>query len=1297
MSDATARQPTGLRSYKWSYAYKTSAVTGDGRQVDILYDFYIPALKRAVRYDRMAGYFRSTSLAAASQGFSAFVGRNGHMRLIVGADMEPDDVLAILKGDTAHLTQQLNKELDGRPGWPKDVAHGVELLAWMVAHGYLEVRVAFRVHGKNGDPIAFNSMQDGYVHEKWAVFADEHNNRLYVSGSLNESKTALTLNAENIDVHCDWWGEREQQRIADAENDFNAIWNNHNPFLRVMPLPEAVQKKLIAMSESVMLPTEIDGSSAAPREVTPPSTLERLQFAMLKDGPRLPRGRYVGIETAPIAPWPHQAVVARRLVETWPYNHLLCDEVGLGKTIEAGLAIRALHLSGLVKRVLITAPRSLTRQWQREMATKFLLSFGRALSGPGIRHHYEFPFEEEQSSPSLYSPNLAIVSTGLLSRQERLADLNAAPKFDVVLVDEAHYARRKNPTRGTRVHPQYGNLFRAVEGHLASKARSLWLATATPMQLDAVEVSDLLQLTNRVGAFQFDPTLMQQYYEILGTLVHDGSPTVSQWEFLRRAVTAVQRQDPLLWQFVDLAVIDGRIRMAVRQWLEQGRVPRGPDLKSMLRLVFAASPLSRTMLRHTRPLLEIYRERGQLGANLATRKILPVPKIVLNNLEKKAYEELEEYCDDLVEQIAAHSDNENKNTVGFMLSFLRLRFASSLFAIRETLRRRREKVEATLSHLLGDDDAASQDFEAWQSDEDDEEDREAVTSILKNRTPEDLEWEKERLGKMLLTLEDVSGASSKMQVLFGVLEKRRIPGTGRVRQTVIFTRFFDTLTDIVDRLHQVDDRLLIGTYSGQGGQYTDPQAHRLVGVERDEVKHRFLRDEIDVLVCTDAAAEGLNLQTADLLINFDLPWNPMKVEQRIGRIDRIGQKHEEIFVLNLCYADSAEQKVYDRLLTRLVQAGSIVGTQQISMLPVTMEEFDELAAGKLDEHELERRAKERIALFRQRTASMEIPPRDLYEIYSRLAADSSSRPSPVTLDSLWTALAHSRYLRDLGCLVNADQQLFTIRGVNEAPDKTVLTNDRNLYETGVVGLEGRLHFASYGGAVFDAVVRQVTSFSLPSCIRRLVGTVEGVDAELVGYAVAAVDDDGTRTIRLLTSLDDALNVRVDEGAELVEEEIAPLQRQLNDLAAKEFAPALMADRFARINRRAGHAQVALDYLVVGGLIEFRRSMVKDGDLFWQVAKDLETLLEERDQISVAGLPADSVRRISDLLLFETKVPTIGNEASLTASTPLLRAAFDAGCRVADSLKEKKAELRTDAVLARLRREIERELAEAVKG
>ena len=141
----------GLSGYEWEIDYRTSAITLDRRPVDILHDFYIPALRRSVGYDRMAGYFSSSFLAAASQGFSSFVGRTGHLRLVVGASLAAQDVEAILKGDEERLTSRLDESLGDPGAWPEDVERGVDLLTWMVAHRYLELRVAIRIHRERGN------------------------------------------------------------------------------------------------------------------------------------------------------------------------------------------------------------------------------------------------------------------------------------------------------------------------------------------------------------------------------------------------------------------------------------------------------------------------------------------------------------------------------------------------------------------------------------------------------------------------------------------------------------------------------------------------------------------------------------------------------------------------------------------------------------------------------------------------------------------------------------------------------------------------------------------------------------------------------------------------------------------------------------------------------------------------------------------------------------------------------------------------------------------------------------------
>lgn len=143
-------------------------------------------------------------------------------------------------------------------------------------------------------------------------------NRLIAEGSLNESRTALLTNAENLGVHGDWWVPQAAERADLYAEDFARIWANQDPGLYVVDLPQAVRERLIALAESVTRPREIDGSSEVPEAIPAPTAREWLQFAILREAPRMPQGRLVGMTTAPLAPWPHQAIVARRLITASP-------------------------------------------------------------------------------------------------------------------------------------------------------------------------------------------------------------------------------------------------------------------------------------------------------------------------------------------------------------------------------------------------------------------------------------------------------------------------------------------------------------------------------------------------------------------------------------------------------------------------------------------------------------------------------------------------------------------------------------------------------------------------------------------------------------------------------------------------------------------------------------------------------------------------------------------------------------------------------------------------------------------
>ena len=187
----------------------------------------------------------------------------------------------------------------------------------------------------------------------------------------------------------------------------------------------------------------------------------------------------------------------------------------------------------------------------------------------------------------------------------------------------------------------------------------------------------------------------------------------------------------------------------------------------------------------------------------------------------------------------------------------------------------------TRLHLEQQEALDATELESLVHEAEEEEGREAEQAILKNRSPEDLEWERQHLTEMLSAIQDLSGHSSKMLELLGALEERRIKGTGRIRQTVVFTRFLDTLTEIVDTLRQVHPDILLGTYSGKGSHYTDFETKRLLGIDREEVLDKVffpqipqkrLMDPGEVAACALFLASDRAFALTGQAINFAAGW-----------------------------------------------------------------------------------------------------------------------------------------------------------------------------------------------------------------------------------------------------------------------------------------------------------------------------------------------------------------------------------------------------------------------------------------
>jgi hypothetical protein len=191
----------------------------------------------------------------------------------------------------------------------------------------------------------------------------------------------------------------------------------------------------------------------------------------------------------------------------------------------------------------------------------------------------------------------------------------------------------------------------------------------------------------------------------------------------------------------------------------------------------------------------------------------------------------------------------------------------------------------------------------------------------------------------------------KLREIQRVVQELRDEG----RKVLVFSKFTDTVDVVRDFLTQWLGPDRIGTYTGRGGEVWDSRLKRWQICEKEDVR-RALEKQVDVLVCSEAASEGLNLQAASAIVNVDMPWNPAKVEQRIGRVDRIGQVASVVKVVNVWYPDTYEAKMYRVLFERQHIWWIIVGPANSIIAQRLVEAFE----GGLSGQTLQRRIVEAV-------------------------------------------------------------------------------------------------------------------------------------------------------------------------------------------------------------------------------------------------------------------------------------------------------------------------------------------------
>ena len=880
----------GLRGRPWRPSYSPPD--------DPLNSFYIPALERSLAYARIAGFFTSASLSVAAKGIASLVSRGGRMRLLVGAQLNEQDVNAILRG--IDLQDTLEQKLSGIVTDPEALAdhlvkRRLETLAWLVANDRLDIRVCVEADPQTGVPIVSN----GYFHAKSGILRDEYGDAIAFSGSINETVTAWQTNYEHFSVFTSW---EDIKHFEPEVERFERLWTDAEPGWRTVDLPTAVRDELVNLAPSKAPPT----SDPAEEEESVSADNASWMARFVRDAPHLVgNGAHVGVETAAADPFPHQRTVAYDILDRFSCNHLLADEVGLGKTIEAGLILRSLLISGRVGRCLILVPRSLAKQWQEELRDRFQIE---APFYDGRQYvWFGQPRDSYEDIPDGRSPwegsSVVIASAQMVKRQDRATELLEAPRWDLIMVDEAHHARRREFAT-MRDRP---NRLLSLLRRLSDRTGALLLLTATPMQVNPVEVRDLLDLIGLPEAWR-DAHSFVNYFQSTRLPYEDVD-----WETIQPMLRAHLER----WGWGDSErrlsqdlgpVRAARLRNALTSPSAHSISTLGEDeRRAVMRLMRTNHPVVSCIHRHTRELLRDYHRQGLISQRIATRR----PEVVwldMSDAESELYSDVEDYISFYYNQY-----EEERRGLGFVMTIYRRRLTSGLYALSESLERRRK-------YLLGYSDPEhpqgllEEDFEDDDLNDDVPDDIDVPTQL---RAAEAQEVER------LLRKLDALPSETKLE---GVLSAINSELT-RTDQVIVFTQYTDTMDSLRDRLRPVYGGLL-GCYSGRGGERWNPDAQTWLGMSKDRLQREFAEGNIKVLVCTDAAAEGLNLQNCGSMINYDMPWNPMKVEQRIGRIDRIGQRRPEVRVRHFMYSGTVEADVYSALGGRIDWFETVVGDLQ---------------------------------------------------------------------------------------------------------------------------------------------------------------------------------------------------------------------------------------------------------------------------------------------------------------------------------------------------------------------------------
>ncbi len=859
-----------------------------------------PALKISNKLDIIAGYFTIESLLEVAEGLEVFLNSSGKIDLIIGVpqkgldSMNENLVEALKLVDNPMSIEEIKNDFE------KTLHESAKNLVSELQKDKIRV-VAYLIEQKILN-IKFAIKAQGVVHAKVYIFHDSQDNKLVVNGSMNPTRQGFMENTDNNNIDTSW----EDRKKVDKHTSYQQkLWQNQVDGIEILDASGGLAEKLMSSVGDKEIDRIIEN-------LTNSKTLSNL-YTEIIDSPV-----WLEYTLGKASLYPHQTNAVQETLSSWPMRNLFADEVGLGKTLEVGacIAYAVKHLG--IKRILILTPASVVHQWQSELKEHF-----------GLDNFYARPKnkkifldmrgnEKVVENQDIYSeefPEFCIMSKDTATKSLNRHIFKESSYFpQMLVVDEAHHARGQRLSNGDFTSTQYRDMLQDV----CKNVEHLLFASATPMRKSFMEyyfLLDLLGLGDVLDEKDYEFTLID-----LGKEISKIDPVV----FGR--IFKILKTTINLLNYPPKNLSDEEINLFTKiKTNEINEVNILQHLSSedfMLNLLIRIHPTTLFTTRHFRDTLNSYDTYSFPNRKFSTDEINE--------------EEMPEELNELFSQIVSYAENYYLKTEGAFGRFTSRKlgvasfkeaFVSSYIAAKSRLENRKEKLQDYIDSYSKKSRETITEITFVDDFDTEDENTETInlkadfdpTVIVENAKQELIEV------KNLLELcheidkLDVNiSPDPKMVKLIDILsnhfkDEKRKP-------ILVFSRYLSTLDEAtkLTEEHIFNEIEGIGYYKGGGNiavKYSG--LNEWEKSSREEIKEDLESGNIEIIFCSTAAQEGVNLQSAASIINLDVPWIPSDLEQRIGRIARLGQKERVVNIYNLWYPNSYEAKIYKRLLQRM--------------------------------------------------------------------------------------------------------------------------------------------------------------------------------------------------------------------------------------------------------------------------------------------------------------------------------------------------------------------------------------------